>query len=153
MSTPIERAREKLWAAAPKLYAKGLRRDFTLTLRRVDPAANPLSMDPADTVEQPGLSLAVPAPDVKAYSALQMAMIAQALGGNFEISDYRIQLPRAAAVEDFLASVADPDGDGMGGPYPEMGRLLFDVNGQPCKPVRWEPRPLILRIYVRKIAR
>lgn len=154
MSTQIEKAREAVWKQMQKLHDAGLRRDYTLKIRRAEPAADPLSMDPAAAAEPAAQEiLEIPAPAVKAYSGFAMLAIQQAAGGNVEVGDHRVKFPRAKVVEDFLGSVRDSNTPQPAGPYPEMTKFIFEVGGVDCRPVRWLPGTIFLEVYVRTIPR
>lgn len=152
-TTAIEQAREAIWKSQAKLFSAGLRRDNTVTIRRVEASPDPLSMEPAAAAEPAAVeTLVIPYPDVKVYSGFAMLAIKQAMGGSFEVGDHRIKFPRARVVEQFLGSVRGGT-DEPAGPYPEMSQFVFTVNGVDCKPVRWLPETIYLTVYVRTIAR
>lgn len=153
MPTPIDKAREAIAKGLQKLPSAGLRLDYALTLRRwpETPQWGSLAMDPQARESERGepLTLEIAAPDVRPAS---LAFLTTA-GGLVKSGDLIVKLPRSAAVEAFLqARVDDPAGT-AGGPYPELARVEFVINGEAYQAVWVKPGALTSVFAVRKLAK
>jgi hypothetical protein len=152
MPTPIEKAREALAKGLTQLPRAGLRLDYTLLLRRwpETPAWDSLSMDPLARQAQRGepLTFAVTAPDVKPAS---LGFITAA-GGVLKRGDLVVKVPRTAAFEAFLQMRLDDPTAVEGGPYPELARVEFVINGEPHQAVWARPGALTTIFAVRRLA-
>lgn len=150
MPNPIEQAREALQQGLSQLPANGLRTDYALELRRYpDDAGDDLNMDPeAPATRGEPDRLVVAAPDVKPVSLAYQAVA----GGLVQAGDLLVKLVRTAEVEAFLkARVDDPAGT-TGGPYPELSRVEFWINGEPHRAIHARPKGLTVTFTVRRQA-
>ncbi|MNS39861.1 hypothetical protein D3C72_721590 [compost metagenome] len=148
MPTGIENARKALGAVGAKLLKLGLRRDYRLELRRYveDPQGDPLSMDPTETGRGEPVRLVVEAPDVK---PVNLSLIESA-GGLVKSGDLSVKLPRTAELEAFLAARLDEPDATAGGPYPELERVEFWLNGEPYQAVFTRLAAVTVTFTVRK---
>ena len=147
-----------LAGAAKKIFAAGLRQDYRLELRRYPDQAtgNELSMDPdleavqADT--DPVLALEVVAPKVSVFSGFGFLAVQEAAGGVVEVGDHVVEFGRSDDVEAFLKTRLRELDDPRNDPYPEMEWVVFRLNGEDYRPVRWLVTDFKLKVYIRKIA-
>jgi hypothetical protein len=151
MPSPIEKAREQLAKGLAHLPKAGLRLDYSLVLRRWPETSDwdVLSMDPAAREARRGepLTLKVTAPDVTPAS---LGFITAA-GGVIETGDLVVKLPRTAAIEAFLQTRLDDPTDTAGGPYPELARVEFVINGEAHRAVWARPGALTSIFAVRRL--
>ncbi len=151
MANSIEKAREALARGLSQLPKAGLRLDYSLVLRRwpETPKWDSLSMDPAarNAARGEALTLNVLAPDVKPAS---LGFIT-ATGGVLKSGDLVVKLPRTAAIEAFLQTRLDDPTADSGGPYPELARVEFVINGEVHQAVWAKPGALTSIFAVRKL--
>jgi hypothetical protein len=155
MTNPIEKAREQLAGALAKLPPLGVRADNTLVLKRlpIEGEGTELSMFRSDKPsETAATDLTIIAAKVSIYSGFGFLAVGETSGaGVLRAGDHVLEFPRTAAVEAFLNQrLWDPASDAE--PlYPEMELVVFELDGVDHRPVRWLPKTLTLKVWVRRV--
>ena len=152
MTNPIERAREQMAAALAKLPPLGVRNDNVLVLKRlpIEGEETELSMFRTDKPgDVPSSELAIVAPKVSLYTGWAVGETQG--GGAIRAGDHVLEFPRTAAVEAFLNNrLAYPTRNNEF-LYPEMELVIFELDGVPHRPIRWLPKTINLKVWVRRV--